>query len=319
LVFHTPSSRAVKSAFEVLVRGGSNVLFMGHVGAGKSRIIGESLQGLGANCPNPTTMKSEIMEKLVDIIGDEAVPEGIPSILELVRKLVYEATYFASQHDDAVDHISMWQSIRQSVNELMPHLLSKHDSRKHFKSKTMYTVKTSLCATSNASLVRDWLVREFRTESEDILESPRETYALVFIDDLHLVAPPEAASSRTACGASHDPDCGAGEGSRVIEDRVESLLKGLVSRSRPYRVVTDMRMSVEATRREAAAAQRADGRIHDHRVMPMSLSDAPVLHKSFVTDPSRAIKAPQVSVAGHKAYALDCALIHSYIHAVVDS
>ena len=298
LVFHTPSSKAVKGAFELLLRSGSNVLFMGHEGTGKSRLIGDCLQDLGSHCPNPNTMKSEIMRKLVDIIGDEAIPDGIPSILELVRKLVYEATYFESQHDDTNDDTTMWQKIRQSVDDLMPEFLSKHDVHKHFDNKTLYTAKTSLCATSDASLVREWLLRELRTECDDILESPRETFAMVFIDDFHLVVPQakrERAEEDDNDGYtnSHDEDA---DGDRIIENKVENLVKGLVSQSNSYRIATDIRIPVESSQRKEWVDVKRDGTLYDHRIMPTAPSKAPLLHKSFVSDPSQALKCDQVGV-----------------------
>ena len=233
-------------------------------------------------------MKEQIVDKLVDIIGGETIPDGIPSVLELVRKLVYEAAFYGSQHDDFIDDTTMWQSIRKSVSELVPDLLSKHDIHKHFEKKTLYSTKTSLCSTSTATLLREWLVRELHTESTDILESPRETYSIVFIDDLHLITP----------GAYSDEQGNEGtETLRYLDDKVENLIKGLVCQSSAFRVVTDIHVPLDTNPSKSIRPVRRsdDNGIVDHRKMPTSTCAVPLLHKSFVTDPAKALQDHQVS------------------------
>jgi hypothetical protein len=69
---------------------------------------------------------------------------------------------------------------------------------------------TSLRGATGASDLRAWLEREFTTEARSVLETPRFSYGIAFVDDLHF------------CAQQYDR-----QDMRLLENRCEALLKGL--------------------------------------------------------------------------------------------
>jgi hypothetical protein len=206
--FHTPASKGFESAFKFLLRTGANILVTGDQGTGKSLIVESVLKECGRNCPTPQSMRKDILGKLLDISCDGTIPDGIPAVLTMIQQVLGTMKYADPVHDDVSTESEVWQSIQQKIKEVA----AVNSARQHCEKGTLFSTSTSLASTSSASELRRWLVRELRSESAGILEPPRETYAVVFIDDLHIL------NSRRA---SDEP-----ESSRAVVNNLECMLKG---------------------------------------------------------------------------------------------
>lgn len=89
-------------------------------------------------------------------------------------------------------------------------LLWSENAKKNCTDKTVSSAVTSLRGTNGASDLRAWIEREFTTETRTVLETPRFSYGIAFVDDLHF------------CAAQYDK-----QDMRLLENRSEALLKGL--------------------------------------------------------------------------------------------
>lgn len=230
-------------------------------------------------------------------------------MLESLKKLLQEGTYLGAHHDDEHSEIGILEAIYAKVEKAYPNSTPSRmkgygNIQKHYDKKTIYTASTSLCSASNAIELRAWFEREFRTESGEILEAPRESYALVFIDDLHLSIPsrarPSANASSNCDGGGHndggpDPllrremaaeDLDDWEDSREVTNKVEGLLKGLVAHSRPFQVRIDLRTQSNTLSDRANNNTKKFPTGYNHRTMPQGSAHPPVLHKAFITDPT---------------------------------
>lgn len=209
IVFHTPSSKAFESAFKLLMRTGANMIVTGDQGVGKTLIVDNILKEFGKNCPTPQSMRKDIMGKLLDISCDGTIPDGIPAVLTMIQQVLSTMKHATPVHDDVATETEVWQNIHQSIKDIA----AVNTARQHCEKATVFSTCKSLASTSSASELRKWLVRELRSESAGILEPPRETYAVIFIDDLHVLNSPRNTEET--------------ESSRVIENNLECLLKGI--------------------------------------------------------------------------------------------
>ena len=89
-------------------------------------------------------------------------------------------------------------------------LLWSENAKKNCTEKTVSSAVTSLRGTTGASDLRAWIEREFTTETRTVLETPRFSYGVAFVDDLHF------------CAAQYEK-----QDLRLLENRSEALLKGL--------------------------------------------------------------------------------------------
>lgn len=89
-------------------------------------------------------------------------------------------------------------------------MLWSENAKKNCTDKTVSSATTSLRGTTGASDLRAWIEREFTTETRTVLETPRFSYGVAFVDDLHF------------CAAQYDK-----QDMRLLENRSEALLKGL--------------------------------------------------------------------------------------------
>lgn len=90
-------------------------------------------------------------------------------------------------------------------------MLWSENAKKNCADKTVSSATTSLRGAAGASDLRAWLEREFTTETRTVLETPRFSYGIAFVDDLHI------------CAQQYDK-----QDMRLLEDRSEALLKGLM-------------------------------------------------------------------------------------------
>lgn len=90
-------------------------------------------------------------------------------------------------------------------------MLWSENAKKNCADKTVSSAVTSLRGAAGASDLRAWLEREFTTETRTVLETPRFSYGIAFVDDLHI------------CAQQYDK-----QDMRLLEDRSEALLKGLM-------------------------------------------------------------------------------------------
>lgn len=90
-------------------------------------------------------------------------------------------------------------------------MLWSENAKKNCADKTVSSAITSLRGAAGASDLRAWLEREFTTETRTVLETPRFSYGIAFVDDLHI------------CAQQYDK-----QDMRLLQNRSEALLKGLM-------------------------------------------------------------------------------------------
>ena len=208
IMFHTPSTRAFQSALELLIGSGANVLVTGDRAAGKSLVVDNTLSSFGKNCPSPQSMRSDILTKLLDIVCDGAIPDGIPAVLKMIRQVLSSLKEVDAEHDDRLSESEIWRGM---VHDKAKAFQSVRSARQHCQKGTVFSTSMSVGSLSTASEMRHWLAKELRSETAVILEPPRETYAMVFIEDVHLL---DSLPVNTAASP------------REIENNLQCLVKG---------------------------------------------------------------------------------------------
>lgn len=255
MLFHTPSTRAAYAAFELLLHGGGNILVLGQSCSGKSSMIRDIMEKYGKHRPTPQTMRREILRHLMDIIGNDVVPDGIPTILSILQQVMHYIRNMAPLHDNTTDFNSIWEDVKGCVQKLL-----SGTAHKHCASQTMSVASVTLRSVSSAGTMREWLAKELRTENERVLEHPRKSFGVVFLDDLHLCTNREV----------HAYD------NRSIEDRPEGLVTGLLAGSKPFGIVRRLL--------SADGPPPVPGRSVKYK-FPITNNDPPILHYTQTVDP----------------------------------
>lgn len=182
LLFRTPSIRALECAIKYLLCSEANLLLIGKSGSGKTRIINELLRDLKRNTIRPDKIKEDVQEKLMDIITSDDVPDGIATCLRTLKNVMLALGKGPSPHDDGRTFENSWSVVRDGLKDLW-----SGGARSHFISKSIFSTSTSIRTKSNATTFRTWLESQFRSEVKNVLETPRLTYGMIFIDDMHIL------------------------------------------------------------------------------------------------------------------------------------
>ena len=138
-------------------------------------------------------------------------------------------------------------------------MLWSENAHKNCTEKTVSSTVTSLRGTPSASDLRAWLEREFTTEARTVLETPRFSYGVAFVDDLHF------------CAQEYDR-----QDMRLLENRSEALLKGLADGTPLFNVQRNT--AVRSTVYLGLHTGSFDGgyRVNDRQT--------PVLHQETLSD-----------------------------------
>jgi hypothetical protein len=270
--FLTGSNCAVRSALALLLQSGANVLMTGLSGSGKSTLLSETLESIGKSCPSPQTMREDIMKRLLEIVGDGVIPDGIPAVLHLLEKIIQDLDKLPLIPDSIATESLIWQQIQDKIREVS--VTKTGGAADHFQKQTIFSYSTSLKSHSTASSFRNWLLREMRSETDGVLEPPRGTYGLIFIDDAHL-----------CCDVENFDDYFKviKETNRVVCDRVDGLVRGLVEESPSFGLLRNLNKSHHSL----TSKMPTHHTVTDHQRQGDDDPKLPTLHKEFYTQPTR--------------------------------
>jgi hypothetical protein len=205
LVFRTPSTRAVDAAVRRLLGTGANIALFGDKGCGKSMLITDILADLKMNLPTPQKMRDQVNQNLTDIVNGAKKSEGIFAALEILKYILSKYATAELKDDSQAEFHQLWNSAGEGLK-----LLWSENAKKNCTDKSVSSAITSLRGAAGASDLRAWLEREFTTEARTVLETPRFSYGIAFVDDLHF------------CAQQYDR-----QDMRLLDNRCEALLKGL--------------------------------------------------------------------------------------------
>lgn len=253
----TASMCGAKAALHLLMQSGANVLLTGLPGSGKTTLIRELLESVGKSCPSPQTMREDIMKKLLEIVGDGVIPDGIPAVLNLLEKVIYDLNKLPLIEDKIATDSLIWKQIQSKIKTFST-VKSAYD---HCQKNTIFSYSTSIKNHSSASSFRQWLIREMRSETDGVLEPPRGTFGLIFIDDMHL-----------CCDDNLDEYFKiVKDTNRVVCDRVDGLIRGLVEDSPAFGILKNLSKAPTSLTPK----------------MPLVAEQMSTLHKEFFTQPTR--------------------------------
>jgi len=255
IVFRTPSTRAVDAACRHLLSTGANLLLIGSKGCGKTFLINQILADVKRCIVTPHKLRTQIDSNIVEIINGDKKNDGIFAALEILRKIMGQFSSSARTDDVSDNFTTLWQVAGKALK-----LLWRENAKKNFEDKTVSSSVTSLRGTPTAYGLRRWLEREFTTETEYVLETSRFSYGIAFIDDVHL---------SMAQFSNED--------TRLLENRSESLLKGLMEGT-PFSNLT-RNLSVRNPNKLG---------YHDSHHSKAHLSEGfeqAILHREFCSDP----------------------------------
>ena len=255
IIFRTPSTRAVDTACRHLLSTGANLLLLGSKGCGKTFLINQILADVKRFIVTPQKLRAQIDSNIVEIINGDKKNDGIFAALEILRKIVSHFSSSARTDDVSDDFTTLWQAAGKALK-----LLWRESAKKNFEDKTVSSSVTSLRGTPTASDLRRWLEREFTTETQHVLETSRFSYGIAFIDDVHL---------SMAQFSNED--------ARLLENRSESLLKGLMEGT-PFSNLT-RNLSVRNPNKLG---------YHDSHRSGIHMSEGceqAILHREFCSDP----------------------------------
>lgn len=253
LMFRSPTIRALHEASVMLLGSGANLLIMGPKGSGKTSLLLEILAKLRENTSTPQQMKDYFYDNLIDVIGERTEPQGIAAALAMMCSTLKQFHRTPQEHDEQTTFSKHWLAIQDRLKSL-----SAGGARSNCAAKTVFSTSTSLRGTHTADELRFFFEREFCTEVKNVLETPRYNHGIVFVDDLHFT------------GSMPESD------RRLIENRPEALLKGILSASTSFAVKKNLTFRLP----NSPYAGRADGH--------MELEDRgkrPVLHRATTNDP----------------------------------
>lgn len=276
--FYTPGTWALISSLEVLFRSGCRVLLSGMACSGKTEIVKALLQKYGTRCPHPRNMKSDMMRSLLDIIAGDKMPEGTPAVLDILTSFLNKIGSnaglgnFQSANGTAevADSASVWHAIRRILQENDSYQAS---TREHCATKTVFSSAVSLRVVPTANALRDWLARELGTENGTVLEAPRFTRAVVFIDDLHMAVNHNITDESTKSTSD-----------RIVENRLEGLLRGILQSHGSFIEPAAFR-SKESAQQEKTKENSIKDKLLKFLTEPNHESKLPILHKSILSDP----------------------------------
>jgi hypothetical protein len=294
LKFYTPASWALQASVDILFRSGGRVLLTGAAGSGKTGVVRGMLARYGARCPHPRRARSDMLRCLLDVVaggrgeGGEGVPEGTPAVLAILTAFLTEIGSSsglcgfkpADGGGAAPSSAALWYAIRSILHENDSY---KASTRQHCASQTVFCSSVSLRVVPSADALRDWLARELGTENSLVLEAPRFTRGVVFIDDLHMAA--------THAAEEEDEEPSGGGGSRVVENRLEGLLRGILQGHGSSISPGDFAYKDRDKDKDAAAEKRAGGKKSVETKLREFLGEVgnesklPVLHRAELSDP----------------------------------
>lgn len=251
IIFNTPSMLATKAVASLLLMAGSNLMILGPSGIGKSSIVQNLLDDFGKNCPTPSSMRNHIMEHIAPLVREsETSGNGIPAALQSLRKIMTAVKPKSLSSDDIFEYSRAWRSIHESLKDF-----KGGNSKDHYKRKTISAAVCSMSEFSNsAQCVRFLLEKEYATENKFILETPRNTFGVVFVDDLHICSSAPADEIKST--------------SSLNKNKADALLYGLLDSNPSFRI------------KRCKRATRFSSTEFDLEPIPM-----PTLHRCFLSDP----------------------------------
>eukprot|EP01038_Epipyxis_sp_PR26KG_P006877 gene6877-9419_t len=274
LIFHTLSNCALINAIRLLLSTGGNVLVVGPHGSGKTKLINDILNDIKQNCPTPHDMRALVTETLVEVVNGRKKPEGIFAAMDILKSLLIRLTTVKGLHDDENDYDKCWLAVTAELKNIWAGV------RSSFKSKSVSSTVTSLRGLPTADGLRMWLEREFLTETKYVLETPRFSYGVAFIDDLHI--------------CSHNSRKDDDSGKFMTVNRPEALLKGILASTPMFNIKRNVSVRSQATY-GVHAGHNTNGRDggHHHQqqqqrtqhILETENNSLPIMHKEQTIDP----------------------------------
>jgi hypothetical protein len=194
--------------------------------------------------------------------GDSGYREGIAATLSKLRDVLRALLKTKPKHDNDTDFSSCWQVVQLQLLDLLT-----KGAKAHCQSKTVFVANTSVRVCDTASSLRNYITREFCTEIDNVLETPRYNHGILFIDDLHLCDDPSSTSTR-----------GTPEAEEVhsYSNRPEAFLKGVLDPLPLFGIHKNLSPEVMG---HSGYHGRKDG------LMKRQMYDMPTVHRPVLTDP----------------------------------
>jgi len=264
----TSSHVAVESILRLLLGSGGHTLLLGPRGCGKTTLINDILTDLQTHNPTPKMMRQNVVDNLLEIVTNPNFNEGIGSTLTLMRKVLVQLETAAPVHDNDTNFLLCWQVVQNQLGGLLT-----KGARAHCAAKTVFSASTTLRSTETANSLRKWLQREFGSEVNNVLETPRYAHGLAFVDDLHLCMDDEEDESD---GSSHIRT------RSINENRPENLIKGMLDQTPLFGI----KKNTAPLPPGSPYGGRPDGN------MSRQMYDIPIVHRPVLTDPRRRMLEP---------------------------
>lgn len=276
LQFHTPGTIALVSTLDILFRSGGRVLLNGMACSGKTSIMTRMLRKYGSRCPHPRNMKSDMLRCLLDIIAGEKMPDGTPAVLDILTSFLNRIGSNSGLGEvkrgtvdgKEVGSAALWYAIRRILQENDSY---KSSTRDHCLTSTVFSSAVSLRVVPTADALRAWLVRELGTENGNVLEAPRFTRAVIFIDDLHMAV-------------NHSNSQGAVTSDRTVENLLEGLLRGLLQSHGSFIDPSAFRSNDKHDDKKKVE-KTVKQRLEEYLSEANSNNRNPVVHRTVLTDP----------------------------------
>lgn len=237
------------------------MLVLGDSSTGKTRLINEILADLCLNTPTPSQLRNDIQDNLMDFITNDNNSSCVSSTLATYKQVLHCLETSPIVHDNKTNFTESWNTVSEGLNEL------RGNSNKNFDDKTIFTSSNTLRSMNSASGLRQWLSRELATEVNFVLDTPRYSYGIIYIDDVHVGANVQSASTSDM---------------RYMQDQSGSLLKGIVDGTPAFGLKRNLFVRSEFIKFEG----NKDG------LMERNNGRSPVMHREFQTDPRRRKNQP---------------------------
>lgn len=237
------------------------MLVLGNSSSGKTRLINEILADLCLNTPTPSQLRNDIQDNLMDFITNDNNSSGVSSTLATYKQVLRCLETSPIIHDNQTNFTESWNIVSEGLKEL------RGNSNKNFDDKTIFASSNTLRSMNSASGLRQWLSRELATEVNFVLDTPRYSYGIVYIDDVHVGANVQSTSTGDM---------------RYIQDQSGSLLKGLVDGTPAFGLKKNLFVRSELIKFEG----NEDG------LMERNNGPSPIMHREFQTDPRRRKNQP---------------------------
>jgi hypothetical protein len=262
LCYKTRGHIAVTECVKVLMSSGAHVMVAGGRGCGKTRLVRDLLADLETNCATPQHIRDNIVQNLMKIVTSGTnYNEGIGAALSKMRQVCQALVDVPPIHDDKTDFGQCWNMVQMQLLDLLT-----KGARAHCSQKTVFSTSTSIRAASKASDLRKWVEESFRTEVDNVLETPRYNHGVCFVDDLHLSAASDSASTDLLRGL----------------DAPQSFLKAMLD----VFPISGISRNLASLPVNAHYGGKPDGS------MPRQMYAHPVIHRPLLTDPRRRVMTP---------------------------